>query len=164
MNDEGTQRLERVLEAEIDLYTRMRDLLHEEREILLCLDAERLEDSTRRKAELADEARVLESGRQAVVAQVSREHSLPLEGLRLASLCERLGPEYTGLRRAHNQLVILLGVVRELLDGNRSMAGQSLAEVRATVDVLGGMLPERASYSADGERRIATGRLLRRSA
>jgi hypothetical protein len=163
VSDDGARRLQTVLEAEVELYGRMRDLLQEEREILFCLDAERLEDSTRRKAELADEGRVLESGRQALVAQLAHELALPAEGLRLATLCDALGPEHAGLRQVHNQLVILLGVVRELLHANRSMAGQSLTEVRASIDALGGLLPETA-YGPDGARRQTTGRLLRRSA
>ena len=163
MNRDGAGRLQVTLEAEADLYECMRDLLQEEREVLLALDPERLEILTLRKAELADQGRVLESGRQAVVAQLAGELSLRVEGLRLSELCNRLGPEHAALRAAHNRLVVLVGVVRELLHANQSLAGQSLAEVRATVEALGGLLSEGSSYGPDGARRAAKGQLLRSS-
>lgn len=164
MSEDGAERLQTVIDAEAGLYARMRDLLEEEREVLFSLDAVRLEAVTRRKAELIDEGRVLESGRKAVVAQLAAELALPVEGLRLSVLCERMGPGHGALRRAHNQLVVLLSVVRELMKANRSVAGQSLSEVRSTLDVLGGVLPEGAAYGPDGHRPAPKGRLLRQSA
>lgn len=164
MSRDGARRLEIALQAEADLYERMRDLLQQEREVLLGLDSERLELLTRSKAELADEGRVIEAGRQAVVAQLASELGLRSEGLRLSQLCDRLGPQYAGLRAAHNRLVVLVGVVRELLNANHALAGQSLAEVRATVEALGGLVSEGSAYGPDGAPRSVRGQLLRRSA
>jgi len=161
---DAAERLRVTLEAEADLYERMRDLLQEEREVLLSLDAARLETLALRKAELADEGRVLEAGRQVVVAQLAEELSLPARGLRMSELCERLGPEQVALRAAHNRLVVLVGVVRELLHANQGLAGQSLSAVRTTIEALGGLLSQGASYGPDGERRSAHGQLVRSSA
>lgn len=164
MSDARAERLQTVIDAEAGFYARMRDLLEEEREVLFSLDAVRLEDVTRRKAELIDEGRVLESGRKAVIAQLATELSLPSEGLRLAVLCERMGPGNAELRRAHNQLVVVVSVVRELMKANRSVAGQSLSEVKSTLEVLGGVVPEGAGYGPDGSRVSPKGRLLRQFA
>lgn len=164
MSEDGAERLQTVIDAEANLYARMRDLLEEEREVLFSLDAVRLEAVTRRKAELIDEGRVLESGRKAVVAQLATELALPIEGLRLAVLCERMGPGNEALRRAHNQLVVVVSVVRELMKANRSIAGQSLSEVRSTLEILGGVLPEGVGYGPDGHRPPPKGRVLRQSA
>jgi flagellar biosynthesis/type III secretory pathway chaperone len=164
MKEDAARRLQVVLEAEAGLYERLRDLLQEEREILCSLDASRLELLTQQKAALVDEGHVLESNRQAVVLQLATELSLAPEGLRLSVLCERLGRGHDGLHQAHNRLVVLVGVVRELLQANRSLAGQSLSEVRATLDALGGTLREGSSYGPDGNRRSTKGRLLRQCA
>ena len=164
MSGDAARRLQVVLEAEAGLYERLRDLLQEEREILCSLDAPRLELLTQHKAALIDEGHVLESTRQAVVLQLAGELSLSPEGLRLSVLCERLGAGHEGLHRAHNRLVVLVGVVRELLQANRSLAGQSLSEVRSTLEALGGTLREGSSYGPDGSRCSAKGRLLRQFA
>lgn len=157
-------RLQVMLVSEGELYARMRDLLQEEREVLFSLDADRLQAVTRRKAELADEGRVLENGRQVVAAELAANLGLPSAGLRLRELCDRLGPEHEGLRAAHNRLVILVSVVRELLDANRALAGQSLSDVRATIDSLGGLLPAGEAYGRDGAPVPGGSRLIRRSA
>ena len=163
MSAQDAERLRVALDAEADLYERMRDLLQEEREVLFCLDPVRLEELTRRKAELADEGRVLEDGRRTVTRLLSQRFSLP-EHVRLSELCDRLGTEHEALRATHNRLIILVSVVKELLDANRGLTGQSLAEVKATVEVLGGLLPDRGPYGHDGASGSGTGRLLRRTA
>ena len=164
MSLDAARRLEVALGSELALYERMRDLLQEEREVLLALDTPRLDDVTRRKAELADEGRVLESGRQAVVGQVAQELGIGVDGLRLSMLCDRLGPGAESLRAVHNRMVVVLGVVRELLGANQALAGQSLAEVRATLEAFGGLLGQGAAYGRDGSATTASGQLLRSSA
>jgi len=67
-------------------------------------------------------------------------------------------------RAAHIRLVVLVGVVRELLHANQGLAGQSLSAVRTTIEALGGLLSQGASYGPDGERRSAHGQLVRSSA
>jgi hypothetical protein len=159
-----SQRLRVLLESEAELYARMRDLLQEEREVLFSLDAERLQALALQKAELADEGRVLENGRQAVTAQLAGSLGVPTEGLRLRDLCDLVGSQDEALRAAHNRLVILVSVVRELMDANRYLAGQSLADVRATIDSLGGLLDTGVAYGRDGALPANSGRLVRRSA
>ena len=88
--------------------------------------------------------------------------------LALAAACKDSGPEPVELRRAHTELVVLVSVVRELLDANRVLAGQSLLSVRTTVEALGGLLPQGAAYdaagAADPAAATAHGRLVRQSA
>ena len=86
------------------------------------------------------------------------------EDARLSEVCDYLGVEHEALRATHNRLIIVVSVVKELLDANRGLVGQSLAEVRATVDLLGGLLPDRGLYDRDGKSRPGTRRLLRRIA
>lgn len=153
-----------ILEAEEGLYARMRDLLQEEREIVLCMDASALERIARRKEEFADEARLLEESRLEVVDELARSLGLPAR-TRLSELCVRLGEAGRRLRLLHNRLVILVSVVRELLDANAELVGESLSEIRSTLRLLGGLLPEDNLYYANGpaETGLATGRLVRRS-
>ncbi len=159
-------RLRVILEAEEALYVRLRDALQEEREVVARLDAPALEALARRKEELADEARLLEESRIEVAAELAASVGLPREGTRLAAICDRLPEGSAALREAHNRLVILVGVVRELVDANALLAGDSLAEVRSTLRLLGGLVFEHNLYRADGPGApsLETGRLVRRSA
>jgi hypothetical protein len=154
-----------VLEAEHALYVRLRDLLRREREVLGLLDAKRLERVAREKEELADEGRLLEESRLHVARELAGSLGVASERPRLAELCARLGAEAAPLRVAHNRLVVLIGASRELLEANSALAGESLAQVQATLRVLGGLLPEDARYApGTGTRPASSGRLLRQTA
>ncbi len=163
--DDRVERLRVILDAEEALYARMRDLLQQEREVVLCMDIAGLEETALRKEELADEARLLEESRVDVAAQIAEALSLPSR-TPLAQLCRQLGEEGRPLRAVHNRLVILVSVVRELVDANAALVGDSLSEIRSTLHLLGGFLPEDNLYGAAASPTpgLATGRLLRRSA
>jgi hypothetical protein len=154
-----------VLEAEHALYLRLRDLLRREREVLGLLDARRLEQVAREKEELADEGRLLEESRIDVARELARELGLASERPRLVELCTRLGADAAPLRSAHNRLVVSVGAARELLEANRALAGDALAQVQATLRLLGGVLPEQERYTPrDETSRAPTGRLVRQTA
>lgn len=159
-------RLLTILDAEERVYVRMRDLLQRERECMVRLDAERLETIAREKEELADEGRLVEETRLAVAAELSRELGLGEGRPTLSRLCEALGREAGPLREAHTRLVVLVSVVRELLDANAALAGDSLARIRGTLRLLGRMVPGDAVYEARGvpEPAPGVGQLVRRTA
>jgi len=155
-----------VLEAEHALYVRLRELLRHEREVLGLLDATRLQAVAREKEELADEGRLLEDSRSHVARELGQSLGLASERPRLAELCARLGAEAAPLRAAHNRLVVLVGAARELLEANRCLAGEALAQVQGTLRALGGLLPEEARYgpSPAAAQPSPRGRLLRQTA
>ncbi len=163
--DDVVRRLLVILDAEEALYARMRDLLQREREVVLCMDLAGLEETARQKEELADEARLLEESRVDVASALAESLSLPPR-TPLAQLCRQLGDVGRPLRTVHNRLVILVSVVRELVDANAALVGESLSEIRSTLHMLGGFLPEDNLYgSATGATPgLTSGRLLRRSA
>ena len=164
--DDAVARLMVILDAEEDLYNRLRDVLQREREVIVKMDADALERIARTKEELCDEARLLEESRAQVASELAGTVGLPERGSRLSEICRRLGPAAGRLRTQHNRLVILVSVVRELLDANAGLAGESLSEVRSTLRLLGGLLPEENLYQASGPPAplLQTGRLIRRSA
>lgn len=157
-------RLQVILEAEESLYARLRDLLQHEREVIARLDAGALEELAREKEMLGDEARLLEESRVEVAAELAQGHGLPARS-RLSEICGRLGEEGGDLRRVHHRLVILVSVVRELADANADLVGESLSEVRGTLRLLGGLLPDGALYGPEGPGSpgLEPGRLVRRS-
>lgn len=161
---EIVERLLVVLGAEEALYARMRDLLQREREVVLCMDVAGLEEIARQKEELADEARLLEETRVDVANSLANDLDLPSR-TPLAQLCRHLGESGRILRSAHNRLVILVSVVRELVDANAALVGESLSEIRSTLHLLGGFLPEENLYGSgrNGAPGLASGRLVRRS-
>ena len=159
------QRLQIILDAEEELYVRLRDLLQKERGIVLCMDAAGLQEIARSKEEFGDQARLLEESRLEVAAELAVGIGLPAKS-NLSTICSKLSERGSELRLVHNRLVILVSVVRELLDANADLVGESLSEVRATLRLLGGLLPEENLYCPNGPpaAAMATGRLLRRSA
>jgi len=161
---EVMSRLQVILEAEESLYVRLRDLLQEEREVIARMDAAALEEVAREKEMLGDEARLLEESRVEVAGELAVGQGLPARS-RLSVICGRLGEQGGALRRVHNRLVILVSVVRELADANAELVGESLAELRGTLRLLGGMLPDGSLYRPEGPVQPASepGRLLRRS-
>lgn len=161
---EVLDRLQVILAAEESLYVRLRDLLQKEREVVARMDAVALEEMAREKEALGDEGRLLEESRLEVAAELALSLGLPARS-KLSAICGQLGEQGRGLRRVHNRLVILVSVVRELADANAELVGESLAEVRGTLRLLGGLLPEGSLYRPDGPVQPIhePGRLLRRS-
>jgi hypothetical protein len=158
----------RILESEERLYCDLREVLQRERELIVNLDAAGLEDAVLRKEALSAEGRLLEEGRIEVATRLATALGLPAERPTLSGLCDALGAEGGELRRAHSRLVALIGAVRELLDANAGFAGESLGQVRATLQLLGRLLPGDAQYGpgaqAPGPTAPTSGTLVRRSA
>ena len=163
---EKAESLLRILEAEEALYGQLRDLLQREWELMVALDAAALEETARTKEELADEGRLLEESRVAVSVELARELGLSAERPTLSQLCLRLGDGSARLRESHSRLLVLVSVVRELLDANRALAGDSLTQIRGTLRLLGGLMPGEAVYQPGTLRDPASeaGQLLRRTA
>lgn len=163
---EIVKKLETVLEAEERLYVELRDLLQRERVCMVELDAGGLEEAVRRKEALATEGRLLEEARQEVARSLAAALGVAEQPPRLSTLCARLGHEGTSLREIHTRLIALLGAVRELADANASFAGDSLAQIRATLGLFGRMLPPEPTYRPEtlGVVSQGAGRLLRRTA
>lgn len=167
MVPELVARLLTVVEAEVRLYTELRDVLQEERDHIVNLDAAKLEDCVRRKESLASEAMLLEESRIELATALGGALGLPEARPRLSLLCQRLGPDAGELGEAHSRLVARIGAVRELLDANAAFAGDALAQVRATLELLGRLLPAEPTYQPDvapGPPAASAGRLLRRTA
>ncbi|NNL66224.1 MAG: flagellar protein FlgN [Myxococcales bacterium] len=165
---ESARELLEVLESEERLYRELREVLQEERVMIVKLDAAGLEDAVMRKEALSAEGRLLEEGRIAVAQRLA--DALGLEGDRptLGRLCDALGDEAGDLREAHGRLLALIGAVRELLDANAGFAGDSLGQVRATLQLLGRVLPGDATYgpaaTAPALPSAGSGAFVRRSA
>ena len=163
------QALEQILAAEERVYVELRSALQAEHEAMATRDARALLALAQAKETLADEARFCEQSRIAVTRELASE--LGLEGTderppRLSELCDRLGAGARGLRDAHGRLVALLGAVQQLADANAAFAGQSLAQVRATLRLFGRMQPEAPTYGPGGpgaQVSEPSGRIVRRS-
>jgi len=166
-HEDGTERLLTILAAEERIYVELRDLLQRERELMVALDAEGLEEVARRKAELADEGRLVEESRIEVAGRLARQLGIREERPTLSRICEALGGGCAALQAAHTRLVVLVSVVRELLDANLALAGEHLGQIRGTLRLLGGLVPSEAVYErsvSHGDAPLGVGRLVRRTA
>jgi hypothetical protein len=157
-------RLSLVLDAEESLYVELRDCLQRERECMVSLDPDGLEEAVEAKEALAEEARLLEESR----ADVSRElaDALGITDARptLSRLLETLGDRATArLREQHSRLVALLAAVGELVDANASFARDGLAQVQDSLRMLGRLLPQEPIYrpAARPQASTSAGRLVR---
>jgi hypothetical protein len=164
--DDGVGRLLTVLRAEERLYVEMRDLLQQERELIANLDSAGLELAVRRKEALAEEGRLLEESRVQVASALAAELGLPEARPTLSQLCDAIEGGEAELRDAHSRLTALVGAVQELLTANFSFAGDAHAQVEATLQLLGRLLPETPTYRPPGacESAARGGRLVRQSA
>ena len=155
-----------VLEAEENLYQRMQNLLRREREALLRLDVEEIEDCVGEKEVLAEEGRLLEDTRSAICGDLGRELGLHSPNPTLTELCAALGADAGELPSLHARLLGLLGAARELIEMNERFAGGSLERVQSTLRLLGGFLPESPIYGPAGEtdRQAGASRLFERMA
>jgi len=165
---EASRELLTVLESEERLYRELCEVLQQERELIINLDAAGLEDAVLRKEALSAEGRLLEEGRIEVATRLAAALGLPSERPTLSGLCDALGEGGDELRRAHSRMVALVGAVRELLDANAGFAGESLGQVRATLQLLGRLLPGDVTYgpgaAVPGPIVPGSGALVRRSA
>jgi hypothetical protein len=152
-----------VLEAEETLYVEMRDLLQRERECMVSLDADGLEQAVEAKEALAEEARLLEEGRLDVAADLAHALGLPESRPTLSQLLEAAGVAGERLHERHSRLVALLAAVRELVDANASFARDGLEQVQGTLKLLGRLLPQEPVYRPAEPPRAgdAAGRLVR---
>lgn len=160
---EDARKLEKVLEAEEQLYVELRDLLQRERACLVDFDAEGLEQMVEAKELLAEEARLLEDSRLVIAQKLAGQLGFGTHRITLSRLCETMGSPAAMLRERHSRLVALLGAVRELSEANASFARDGLGQVRETLRLLGRLLPAEPTYrgAAVPPRAHDVGRLVR---
>ncbi len=161
-----TQKVERlslVLEAEETLYVELRDLLQRERECMVGLDPEGLEQAVEAKEALAEEARLLEESRVEVARELAGALGLGDARPSLSRLLEALGDRSGPLREQHSRLVALLAAVHELVDANATFAREGLDQVQDTLRLLGRLLPQEPVYRPSERPRASrdAGRLVR---
>ena len=157
------QMLSLVLETEENLYVELRDVLQRERECMVSLDPDGLEQSVEAKETLAEEARLLEESRIDVARALAEALGLADARPTLTRLLEVLGERSGRLRDQHSRLVALLAAVSELVDANASFAREGLDQVQDTLRLLGGLLPQEPVYRPSERPRAShnAGRLVR---
>ena len=166
MSAESTQTLIRVINAEADVYARLKSVLQDEQAALLDQDLEALTRAIEAKETLAAEANLLEDSLSELVASTAKTLELELARPRLSEIATALGAEGTAVREAQIRLAALVGAVRELVEANDESTRRSLSQVRATIQLLGRLWPEPPTYGPDskGEREQPRGGLVLRSA
>ena len=156
--DEQVARLEVVLQAEENLYLRLRALLRREEAELIELDPARLAQTVEEKRSLAEEARLLEDSRRAIAKTLARALGLGEPLPKLSVLIEVLGEESGRLPDLHARLSALVGATRGLLEANGGFADRSLRRVQETLRMLGRAVPERVGYGPGTARGAGVGR------
>ena len=157
------QLLSLVLDTEENLYVELRDQLQRERECMVSLDPDGLEQAVEAKETLAEEARLLEESRIDVARDLAEALGIADARPTLSRLLEILGDRSGRLREQHSRLVALLAAVGELVDANANFAREGLAQVQDTLRLLGGLLPQEPVYRPSERPRASqsAGRLVR---
>lgn len=160
MSEELARKLLDVLALEERVHRDLRELLAEERGRMIALDADALYGLAARKEVLAEEGRLAERGRVALVNQCAQGLGIGELPISLGRLCDALGEAASApLREAQSRLVAVIGAVRELAEANRVLGGERLAHVQSTLTLLGRLSP---SLPSDGA--AQAGSLVRTSA
>ena len=161
--DEQVGRLEVVLQAEENLYLRLRDVLRREESELIELDPAKIAVTVEQKLSLAEEARLLEDSRRALTIALGRALGLGDAPQKISSLIDALGAEAARLPDLHGRLSALIGSTRGLLEANGGFSQRSLKRVQETLKMLGRAVPERVGYGPGFERGpdVGRGRIVR---
>ncbi len=155
---ERVMRLQVVLQAEEDLYVRMRSLLRREEEELIRLDPAELDRTLAEKHALAEEGRLLEESRIVLTRELCVALGLGAEPIKLSALIDALGPDAKDLPEIHGRLTALVASSRSLLEANDLFATRSFERVRETLKMLGRSGPEATSYGPGSNRGSSAGR------
>ena len=156
--DEQVGRLEIVLQAEENLYLRLREVLRREEVELIALDPANIAATVEQKRSLAEEARLLEDSRRVLATALARALGLGDSPQKLSVLIEALGSEAGRLPDLHGRLSALVGSTRGLLEANGGFSQRSLKRVQETLQMLGRAVPEKVGYGPGFERGAAVGR------
>ncbi len=151
-------RLEVVLQAEENLYLRLKSLLRREESELIGLDAEVIESTVEAKRAIAEEARLLEESRRVLTDELGTSLGLAGDDLKLGVLLTHLGEEAAQLPTLHARLKALIGTTQALLEANESFANRSLTRVQETLRMLGRAAPEEVGYGPAANRSSSMGR------
>ena len=162
---EFVARLEVVLQAEENLYLRLKSLLRREESELIGLDSRVLEATVEEKRAIAEEARLLEESRKVLTIELGASLGLDGADLKLGVLMAHLGDEAGRLPTFHARLKALISSTQALLESNESFANRSLNRVQETLRMLGQAAPEEVGYGRGGNRSssMGRGRLLRQA-
>ena len=152
------ERLQRVLEAEEDVYRRLKSVLRREERELIELDPIVLERTTAEKAALAAEAKLHEDARVELAAALGATLGLPGSTVRLSEIVSELGAEGGELPGLHARLTAIVGTTRSLLIANERFANRSLSHVKDTLRLLGQAVPDVSTYGPGMARTPSNGR------
>lgn len=145
MIDTSIEQLVDVLAVEERVHRDLRQLLTEERECMLNLDAQGLYEHATRKQVLADEGRLAEGARIQAARVLAQELGIEDEPVTLRRLCAALGERGAKLREAQSRLLAIVTAAQELADANRVLGGERLTNVQTTLRLLGRLAPARES-------------------
>ncbi|MFO0687161.1 MAG: flagellar protein FlgN [Myxococcota bacterium] len=161
--DEQVAGLEVVLQAEENVYLRLREVLRREEALLITLDPAEIAEIVERKRGLAEEARLLEDSRRALTAGLARSLGLAEEAIKLSALIGALDAEAGRLPELHARLSALIRSTRSLLESNGAFADRSLRHIQDTLRLLGRAVPEKVGYGPHqgGASSMGRGRLVR---
>ncbi len=157
--------LQVVLQAEEDLYLRLRSLLRREESELIGLDPRVLEDTIEEKRAFAEEARLLEESRVVLTAELGAALGLAEDDRKLGHMMMQLGEDAAQLPMLHGRLKALIASTQALLESNESFANRSLSRVQETLRMLGQAVPEEVGYGpgANRSKSMGRGRLVRQA-
>lgn len=155
---EQVMRLQVVLQAEEDLYVRMRSVLRREEEELIALDPAELDRTAAEKLALAEEGRLLEDSRLALTRELCLAQGFGREPMKLSALIDALGEDAMDLPGIHGRLTALVASNRSLLEANDLFAHRTCERVRETLKMLGQSGPEVVGYGPGSGRGRSTGR------
>lgn len=121
----------------IKQYRLLLEIVRKEKEVLIASDINQINDVNIQKENIILKVKALDSYRVACVDEISQALSLPVEGLRLLEIAQKVdGANGDRLRTQHATLELLTKRLSEINSSNAQVAEMALKNVNGALDSL----------------------------
>ena len=161
--EQTVERLKKILEGHVSLHEQLLALEEEKRASIVANDTARIDELTRREAELVSEVQAMEAERTELVRALAAQRGWP-EPVRLAQVIQAAGPEATCLEAAWKRLQQVMGALRHRAEQNTVLLRRCLEHLGAFFAALAEVRTVPGTYTPGGQSGGETVRLLDQTA
>ena len=144
-----------ILSREIEIYRQIREVMRDEKKILMKPSLEGLHESNARKETWILKAKLLEEVRDNIVRRIAGVLGIAVEDVTLSVLVSKTeGNRNKILKECQSELNSLFREIRDLNEGNRALISTSLLFLRNSVEFMNDLMSPRAGYMDTGKMKV----------
>ncbi len=163
--EKSYQQLTLCLDDIIKVYSLLIENLHNEREILISTDIEKLNESNQTKETILMKLATLENIRIKLARELAQTIGANFEAPRLLEIAAKLPPGFgTKLRDQHSVLDLQVRRVNEINRDNEDLVHSALTHVQGAMDAIRDAVVDKTTYRKDSsiKKNAQAGKLVRR--